>query len=153
MKMSRRGWNNIIIFAVAAMILVFKYVEINDKSVSVEASAAQQLLPVGATILRIELPDLLIERLGTEWRSKPVIDHPIAVVDAWLHVQLEPWPNAVGGAARSHIIQVYLANLASPLQLTLFELGDQRMITNWQGQLFQLDQASYSALFPHLSES
>ncbi|MGY5451318.1 hypothetical protein ACVFI8_10305 [Agarivorans sp. MS3-6] len=151
MKMSRRGWNNIIIFAVASMILIFKYVELNDQQMGSEQVADGLLLPQGATILRLELPTLVIERMGTQWRSEPPVDRSIAVIDAWLHASLVPWPNAVGGAASSQVIQVYLANSAAPLELTLFELAEQRFITNWQGQLLSVDPDSYQALFPTAS--
>ncbi|GDY27267.1 hypothetical protein AHAT_31570 [Agarivorans sp. Toyoura001] len=151
MKMSRRGWNNIIIFAVASMILIFKYVELNNQQSESEQQLAGQLLPQGATILRIELPELVIERVGTQWRSEPPTERSIAVIDAWLHITLEPWQNALGGAASSQGVHIYLANSAAPIELTLFELGQQRWLTNWQGQLLSLDEDSYHALFPTTS--
>ncbi|GAB1622399.1 hypothetical protein AAOGI_24490 [Agarivorans albus] len=151
MKMSRRGWNNIIIFAVASMILIFKYVEMNEQAAPSEQMAVGQLLPQGATILRIELPEVVIERVGTQWRSEPPLERSVAVIDAWLHIQLEPWQDALGGAATSRSIMVYLANSAVPLELTLFSLGEQHWLTNWQGQLLSVDSDSYHALFPTMS--
>lgn len=150
MKMSRRGWNNIIIFAVASMILIFKYVELHKQEASPELSLAGQLLPQGATVLRLELPELVIERVGTEWRSEPPIERPVAVIDAWLHIELTPWQNAIGGAATSDTVVVYLANSAVPIELNLFSLGEQHWINNWQGQLLQVDADSYQALFPEV---
>ncbi|WP_221075327.1 hypothetical protein [Agarivorans aestuarii] len=151
MKMSRRGWNNIIIFAVASMILIFKYVEMNEQTAPSEQIVVGQLLPQGATILRIELPSVVIERVGTQWRSEPPLERSVALIDAWLHIHLEPWHNAIGGAASSQTILVYLANSATPLELTLFSLNQQYWITNWQGQLLQVDSDSYHALFPTMS--
>ncbi len=152
MKMSRRGWNNIIIFAVASMILIFKYVELHNQEASSEQAEIGQLLPQGATVLRLELPELVIERVGTEWRSKPLIERPLAVIDAWLHINLNPWQNAIGGAASSDTVVVYLANSAAPIELTLFSLGEQHWINNWQGQLLQVDADSYQALFPEVPQ-
>lgn len=152
MKMSRRGWNNIIIFAVASMILIFKYVELHKQEAVPEYKQSGLLLPQGATILRLELPELVIERVGTEWRSEPPIERPVAVIDAWLHIDLNPWQNAIGGAATSDTVVVYLANSAAPIELSLFSLGERHWINNWQGQLLQVDADSYQALFPEVSQ-
>ncbi len=148
MRMSRKGWNNVIIFAVASMILIFRFVSLNEPGTSSSSQQELRLLPAGATILRLELPGGVIERLGTEWRSEPVVENPVAVIDAWLHASLDEWHDAIGGAAVSQPVRVYLANSASPIELSLFTLGERHWLTTWQGQLLAVDPGTYPLLFP-----
>ncbi|WP_051333399.1 hypothetical protein [Aliagarivorans marinus] len=151
MKLSRRAWNNVIILTVAAMILTFRFFELRPGEQPAEISAGR-LLPEGAVILQLNLPDRTIERHGTEWHvestsNAAVNASPITTIDAWMHAELSPWEQAVGGAAQTSQVSVYLASLSEPLQLTLFELPERRVISNWQGQLLELDPGTYELLF------
>lgn len=73
MKLSRAGWNNVIIFSVMIIILMINTT--NNKlfpDESNETSAQGVLLPVQSVILSLEIQDqenrLLIERVGTGWQ-------------------------------------------------------------------------------------
>ncbi|CAG8999705.1 MAG: hypothetical protein CENE_01684 [Candidatus Celerinatantimonas neptuna] len=158
MRLGRRGWNNVIIFVVLAMILLFRFTseKLNEHrsepASSVQASSSSlanqgRLLPSDAVVLELDLPGRVIQRVGTGWRSQPEASRSVVTVDAWLHIQLPRWKKAIGGTVEGQVIRVYLANRADPLQLTLFHFKDQYYITNWQGQLLKLDQTSYNALF------
>ncbi|MFM2486985.1 hypothetical protein [Celerinatantimonas yamalensis] len=162
MRLGRQGWNNVVIFVVLAMMLLFRltsdHLNRNDdtsivnKDSTKSSSAAlpsghRRILPPNAVVLEIDLPQRVIQRVGTGWRSQPDAGRPVITVDAWLHITLPEWTKAIGAGVSGQSIQVYLVNRSSPLQLTLFKKGDSYFITNWQGQLLKLDQVSYNALF------
>ncbi|MFM2477142.1 hypothetical protein [Celerinatantimonas sp. MCCC 1A17872] len=157
MRLGRRGWNNVLIFVVLAMILIFrltgeKLEHNSDKKAqnteqSQSSAAGLSLLPPGATVLEIDLPDRVIQRLGTGWQSTPAGARPVVTVDAWLHVRLQEWKKPIGAGVAGKSIQVFVANSSEPIQLTLFQKGQQYFLTNWQGKLLKLDKETYQALF------
>jgi hypothetical protein len=151
MRLSRQAWNNVIILSVAGMILVLQLLDYSESTAKATDEVVSErvgtLLPSGAVILTLELPGRLIERVGTQWRSEPPSTRPVQVIDAWMHTELTPWSGPVGGAAHSEPVTVNLAGLSAPIQLTLFEFGERRLISNWQGELLLLDDESYAALF------
>lgn len=157
MRLSRRGWNNVLIFLVLAMILVFRLSDDrlsgagDDKakasSDSVVVDGQLALLPPNSIILEIDLPSRVIQRVGTTWRSQPSAARPVVTVDAWQHMRLKPWTKPIGAGVKGQSIQVFIAQSDTPLRLTLFKKGEHYFLTNWQGKLLQLDQADYQALF------
>lgn len=157
MRLGRRGWNNVLIFVVLAMILLFKFTgerlntpheEGNSAThPQGQSSTSAMLLPAGAVVLELDLPDRVIRRVGTSWQSEPEAGRPVVTIDAWLHIQLPIWKKALGGTAEGKVIRVFVARSSEPLELTLFNIRGQHFISNWQGQLLKLDQTSYNALF------
>lgn len=69
MRLSKRGWNNVLIFACLGMIIIFNLMsgKINDNA---EGSIVN-VLPEQSMILTLEYPNVAIERLGTSWRINP----------------------------------------------------------------------------------
>ena len=69
MQLSRKAWNNVLIFSMLLMIFFFNGLHKKLNSVPVE-SGIQTLLPAQSFILSLEFPDQKIERIGTAWRSQ-----------------------------------------------------------------------------------
>ncbi|CAG9295250.1 hypothetical protein [Celerinatantimonas diazotrophica] len=157
MRLGRRGWNNVLIFVVLAMILIFRLTgeklehnsqkQAQDTQQGPQAVSGLSLLPPGATVLEIDLPDRTIQRVGTGWQSSPAASRPVVTVDAWLHVRLHEWKKPIGAGVAGQSIQIFVAHRSEPIQLTLFRKGKQYFLTNWQGKLLKLDQVTYQALF------
>jgi len=72
MRLSRKGWNNVIIFSM--LIMIFFLNGLHKKIGSDETQAQlQPLLPVQSFVLTLEFSDQKIERIGTSWRTTALI--------------------------------------------------------------------------------
>lgn len=86
MRLSKRGWNNVLIFACLGMIIIFNLMsgKINDNA---EGSIVT-VLPEQSMILTLEYPNVSVERLGTSWRINPsnllASDSVEHIINAWL---------------------------------------------------------------------
>ncbi|MCF2862756.1 MULTISPECIES: hypothetical protein [Pseudoalteromonas] len=104
-KLSRKGWNNLIIFAMLIMIFVFNGLH-HRLGGDDEPKGPQPLLPAQSYILTLEYPGIKIERIGTSWRmqqdsdaAQPSADIQTleANVRAWQQ-QRAPLAEPLGGA-------------------------------------------------------
>jgi hypothetical protein len=64
-RLTKRAWNNVLIFACLAMIIIFN--TMTDKLVDNAEGESALILPPGSMILTLEYPDGTIERLGRNW--------------------------------------------------------------------------------------
>jgi hypothetical protein len=71
-RLSKKGWNNVLIFSMLIMIMVFNGVH---KKFSIGESPNTQvtLLPESTLVLTLEYPNASIERIGQGWRSNPAV--------------------------------------------------------------------------------
>lgn len=68
MRLSRKGWNNVIIFSM--LIMIFFLNGLHKKIGNDETQAQlQPLLPVQSFVLTLTFSDQKIERIGTSWRT------------------------------------------------------------------------------------
>ncbi len=67
-RLSKRAWNNVIIFAMLIMILMFNMTN-NILTGSVDSETEIALLPEGAVLMTLEFGPEKIERIGKGWRS------------------------------------------------------------------------------------
>ena len=65
-RLSKRGWNNVMIFACLAMIIIFN--TMSNKLVDNAEGESGLILPPQSMILTLEYPSGTIERLGRNWR-------------------------------------------------------------------------------------
>lgn len=71
-RLSKKGWNNVLIFSMLIMIMVFN--GMHTKFNSSEPNDTQvPLLPENSLVLSLEYPAVTIERIGQSWRTKPAI--------------------------------------------------------------------------------
>ncbi|WP_435275549.1 hypothetical protein ACMAZF_00460 [Psychrobium sp. nBUS_13] len=91
MGLSRKGWNNVLIFACMGMIILFNLM--NDKLVANAEGEVVSILPEQSMILTLEYPQFSIERLGTSWRITPneslEQDNVAPLIEAWLKLSGE----------------------------------------------------------------
>ncbi|NRA54405.1 MAG: hypothetical protein HRU23_09700 [Gammaproteobacteria bacterium] len=65
MRLTKRTWNNVLIFSCIAMILIFN--TMSNKLVDNAEGESAPVLPAGSMILTVEYPSGTIERLGRNW--------------------------------------------------------------------------------------
>ena len=91
MGLSRKGWNNVLIFACMGMIILFNLM--NDKLVANAEGEVVSILPEQSMILTLEYPQFSVERLGTSWRVTPgeklEQDNVAPLIEAWLKLSGE----------------------------------------------------------------
>ncbi|TAA46003.1 hypothetical protein [Corallincola spongiicola] len=69
MALTRRQWNNILIFACLAMILLFNVT--HKRWLSGDANTRLELIPAEAIILTLDYPAGQLELIGQGWRVSP----------------------------------------------------------------------------------
>ncbi len=143
MKLSRTGWNNVIIFSVMIIIIIINTT--NDKLFSDsdnQANAGQQLLlPEHSVILALAIKtaddkQLLFERVGRSWQhtGKGVL---LSLTDQQVEQLMFSWQQASGLVQASDVIideskgilvQIDIAANEQRQQFTLYPLTDQLLI-------------------------
>ena len=153
MKLSRKGWNNILLFASLLMILLFS---ISNK-VTHQQSQGTGILPTDSQILAITIDNVVWQQSNNSWQtnldtqlSNQQIAQAQSSIRLWQQQILPVWPEPVGGSAKVTRIQLQLAGLATPIDLSLFHAGEQLLLSNWQGELLVLEQAQFAQLFTPL---
>lgn len=68
MRLSKKGWNNVLIFGVLLVIFIFNFKQPLRLSTK---NAQQSVISLELTIVEIETPDYVIKRVGRNWESKP----------------------------------------------------------------------------------
>ena len=84
-KLSRKGWNNVIIVVVLIVITLLHRLEQAQQENS--AQRPRPLLPENAVVLTWQGPSWQIERIGQGWRSGP----DLGLDSARLAARIEAW--------------------------------------------------------------
>lgn len=95
LKLSRRHWNNILIFVV--LLLMYS---LYDWSADKRASSAMvvQLIPEQASLLSVAVADRRLVNVAGQWRLQPAGPGTVAaeqMAHAWRYTLLQPLPGAV----------------------------------------------------------
>lgn len=152
MTLSRRGWNNVIIFVVLAMMMIFQYSgkKLNEN----KTPSYQTALPANAVILAMQLENMNIRRVGAELEMTPKSHLSQAqlakIVKTWETATFKSLPSdiQVENLAYGINISFTLANLAEPVVVILYQIDNGYLIQNWQNQLLQLDESELQVLLP-----
>lgn len=141
-KLSRRGWNNVLIFCCLAFILIFSRVGQDDLD-----ATTHRLLPEHVHVLSWEGATWRIERVGTTWRSLPELNIPTEqlsdLIHAWQAWHLPPSAPLRGQPQR---LTVWVANSDIPVTLNLYQDNGTYALQNWRGDWLALEEAQYRQL-------
>ena len=155
MKLSRTGWNNVIIFVVMIFILV---INVTNKQLfsdnNTDVASEQSLLGNGSVILTLALNNnILIERIGRTWRSTPA-----KLSGQALEQMMMSWQQVTGDVLieapivdkkMALIITVNLAGQEQATVLSLYSVIDELLVFNHQSQLwFSLPMQIFQQLLP-----
>ncbi len=143
-QLSRRGWNNVLIFFCLGFILVFSKFGKQESTID---QAHTTLLPASTYILSLKTKQWRIERLGNTWRSVPDLGLSMHQMDKymlrWQGLKLMPGESLSG---LPQTIHVWLAGYDEPLVVRLYQDNDRYALENWQGRWFTLTAAEYRGL-------
>ncbi|MBA6389946.1 hypothetical protein H4J38_04030 [Colwellia sp. BRX10-3] len=155
-KLSKTGWNNVIIFAVMGFILMINMTNKKIFSPDENTNNEQEIALVGAqkVILTLNINNVVtIERIGRTWRAAPA-----SISDQALAQMMMSWQQSSGEAMaqtpevdRQFSLEVKLdiAGEAQPLQLSFYATEQQLLIFNQTSQQWLvMPLAMYGQLFP-----
>jgi hypothetical protein len=72
-RLSKKGWNNVLIFSMLLMIMIFNGMHRNlGGGESTDTNVL--ILPENSLVLTLNIGDIAIERIGQGWRANPAID-------------------------------------------------------------------------------
>ena len=156
-KLSRKGWNNLIIFAMLIMIFLFNGLH-HRLGGDDEPVGPQPLLPEQSYILALEYPGMRIERIGTSWRLQAQQDvEQNTKLQAQLQPLIEAWQNMhapLGAKVNSAPLLVATLSLAGepqPWVYVLYQDGAHyQVFDRQQNRWLQLNQAQAQQLFMQL---
>ncbi|GAA5216348.1 hypothetical protein ACFSJ3_12310 [Corallincola platygyrae] len=127
MALTKRQWNNVLIFASLSMILLFNVT--HKRWLSSDEHERLELVPADATVLTLDLPAASLELIGKGWRVTPadVISPTEAekLVQQWLGLSATPvlpeFEQAANAALSQPdlVIRVLLAGEQNPRTILL----------------------------------
>lgn len=128
MRLSRRGWNNVLIFSVLLIIFVFNFSQKLTLSPKVHQ---RSVIPESVTIVEIKTPDYQITRLGRSWQSQPDLglskQQLNTLVNNWQNLKLETH-DPVNDKISPYTIQVYTADQDQPVIVQLYQYGEHYLL-------------------------
>jgi len=151
MKLSRKAWNNVLLISAFLMILIFN---ITGKSTAISSDLVG-ILPENSKIIALSIDQQLWKQTENGWQSHlPKVNNgqTAKTISLWQSHKFTVWPDVIGGSTQVKRIKVQIAQLANPIELTLFYSQKQKILTNWQGQLLQLSPEEFELLFTPLMQ-
>lgn len=98
MALSRRGWNNVIIYSVLAMLLLFYFAPKHLMTLRQQNLQSFKLVPDGYVLVQLQFERTALQQAGSVWRFQPVVDdriNPAALAEVWQQTELKPWPQQI----------------------------------------------------------
>jgi hypothetical protein len=158
-KLSKSGWNNVIIFAVMGFILLINVVNKKvytpeDENLEGSASQALAVIDQNQVILALTVENVvLVERIGRTWRARPA-----SISGQALEQMMMSWQQSSGDVMAqapeidrqfSLDVQLDIAGVAEPLQLNVYATEQQLLVFNQSSQQWlALPIEIYGQLFP-----
>lgn len=128
MRLSKRAWNNVLIFACLGMITIFNLM--SGKLIENAEGTIVSILPEQSMVLTLEYPTVSIERLGTSWRVNPSDkiqpDDVERIINAWLTMSGEM--SLATSDEEGYRVTLWLAGQEHPMKLWI--QPESKLITN-----------------------
>ncbi|MGF1724505.1 hypothetical protein [Photobacterium nomapromontoriensis] len=162
MRLSRRGWNNVIIIGVVCFIAVIQLPElVKNRFASQDAPAASdaaltRLLPEGAKPVRMVLPEAELSRQSLGWQAVPALSVPAhTLIGHWQTLAGTPVSHDMMTKLKPQLttprtVEIWLADHEEPVRVTVYALPQFWLLNNWQGDWFALS-VDEAYLFPPTS--
>lgn len=150
LKLSRRNWNNVLIFAV--LILMFVLYGIPQR-LAERTEREHRLIPADTELLMVAFGEQRLIKAGPQWQLQPASALPVDAAKlalAWQHSLLTP-VDVASDTSRVPVAQasVQLVGQTAPLIWLLYPAEDSQFLLQQagQGQFYQLSAAQAAQLF------
>ncbi|MCW8329575.1 hypothetical protein MD588_12235 [Photobacterium sp. SDRW27] len=157
-KLSRRGWNNVIIIAVVLFIAMIQFPDLirerfgtDDRSSS---PVLQSLLPEQAIVSRLVLPQHVITSLDGQWVAEPRMEEaPQTIVEHWQSISGTTVDEDMMAQLKPQLstpvtVEVWLQAAEEPVRVTVYQLPQFWLLSSWQGAWLAIT-VEESYLFPN----
>lgn len=153
LRLSRRSWNNLIIFGVLALFFLF-YIAPNHLAFMLnQQQPLTRLVTTGQRILELQFPVSTLRQFGPGWRFEPAVANhlvpPEHILQQWSDTSL---PLAVPSDDSQLLARVCLVGLresgSAQIRYWEFLLSDSQWYLQYQQQLFPISQQTADALCP-----
>jgi hypothetical protein len=128
MRLSKRGWNNVLIFGVLIIVFLFNF---SHKLLMKPKVHQRTLINNDVMIVEIKTPDFSIKRAGRSWISEPNLglsEHQLSLlVQNWQNLPLQTHA-AIIQPKNAFIMQVYTANNVQPIIVKLIQQGENYLL-------------------------
>lgn len=128
MRLSRKGWNNVLIFGVLIIIFIFNFSHKLRLSSDIQQRA---VIRNDLTIVEIKTPDFKVIRAGRTWKSEPDLglskQQLASLVENWQNLELETRP-AIKTDNSAYPIAIYTSKQEQPISVLLLQQGDDYLL-------------------------
>ncbi|MDP5041635.1 MAG: hypothetical protein NWQ26_12305 [Paraglaciecola sp.] len=148
-KLSRRAWNNVIIFSMLILIFLFNSTS-NFLNGGADSEQPSHLIPHDAVIASLDFGDVKVERIGQGWRAVGIdvqLHQLVELNQAWLNAKINNAANelSISQASNSRIVFISVLGQQSPLKFEVFEVNGNTLVLSQQ-RLYQLIDTPYNSL-------
>ena len=141
MRLSKKGWNNVLIFGVLIILILFNF---SQKLMQQPKTEQRTVIGNQQMIVEIKTPDFSIKRSGRSWISEP----NLGLSEQQLSLLVQNWQNhplqiqaAILNPENLFIIHVYTADKAQPITVKLIQQDDHYLLqTDDEISLFLSDE-------------
>jgi hypothetical protein len=149
-KLSRRAWNNVIIFSMLILIFLFNTTS-NFLNGGADSKPSTYLVPEDAAIASIEFGHVKVERIGQGWRSlgaKATEGELVKLVQTWTEAQIDNSITelSISQASDSRIVFINIVGQPAALKFEVFQVQGKTLILTQQ-RLHQLRDTPFNSLF------
>jgi len=128
MRLSKKGWNNVLIFAVLIVMFTFNF---SHKLLLSPKTDERTIIDKQLTIVELHSPDFTIKRVGRGWASKPEMGLSQQQLTSLMHnwQQLKLTAQATLKNPQSpFVIQVYTSDQQQPTIVQLIQQGENYLL-------------------------
>lgn len=155
MALSRRDWNNIIIFAVLALMLLFFIVPQQLALLKQQQQQTEKVIAEGFSLLQLQFAQTNVQQAGTFWHFQPQLattNSAAEIASAWQQLQLQAAVKAITLETPPLATVVLLLAGADSAQHWWLYQHQQQYYLQRQGQsaLYPITEVQYQQLFPQL---
>ncbi|MCE9680421.1 hypothetical protein LZP69_14780 [Shewanella sp. AS1] len=111
MALSRKKWNNIIIFASVAMMAILTLLDGEAPSLPEDA---QPLFDKAAPLYQLQYDNLWLSQGGFSWQCEPSILNCDSWADAWSEIQVSPIDKLIPPESRPHELVIQIQEFKTP---------------------------------------
>lgn len=128
MRLSAKGWNNVLIFGILIIVFLFNF---SHKLLLKPKAHQRTVINNRVMIVEIKTPDFSIKRSGRSWTREPNLglsgQQLALLVQNWQNLPL-PTQAAILQPKNPFIMQVYTANDAQPIIVKLIQQGENYLL-------------------------
>jgi len=136
MRLSKKGFNNLLIFGILLIIFIFNFKQLLQEPHKTKQST---VIPKAFTILEIQTPDYTLTRVGRNWQRKPSMgisnDTLHQIVNNWQTVALDTLTEQ-SFPLSDFTLRFFVAEQKEPILIQLHQLQNDHYVLQVNENLY-----------------